>query len=242
MTTKQALSFVAGFVLLFAIYHFPEYYPLFWVMALFKIGFLLIAFITARAQGWKGLGGFGLAWKRPAATDLLKGLLAGMVIFTASFIISILAGFEKYEGVLPAAVVFKNLPMLLLMTVIPSVDEDILTRGYLFGHLAKWLPRGGWVLISAIVFLLNHIWRLGDGPAVLTYIFLMGLTLAYTVWQTRSLWLAFGIHWGSNLAFEYSNAFVKTKSLITHDGGTWVLAGCWAVGLVMALSLLSRRT
>lgn len=242
MTNKQALSFVAGFVLLFAIYHFPEYYPLFWVMAVFKIGFLLAAFITARAQGWKGLGGFGLALKKPAATDLLKGLLTGMVIFSASFIISLFAGFEKYEGMMPAAMVFKNLPMLLLMTVIPSVDEDILTRGYLFGHLAKWLPRWGWVLISAAVFLLNHIWRLGDGPAVLAYIFMMGLTLAYTVWQTRSLWLAFGIHWGSNLAFEYTNAFVKTTSLEKHDGGTWVLAGCWAVGLVVVITSVNRST
>jgi len=241
MQTKQAISFVTGLVILFSIYHYPEFNPLFWVMAVFKIGFIVAAFIVARVQGWKGLGGFGLALQKPAASDLLKGLGAGLLLFTVSLLIAILAGFEQYIGMASGEQVLKNLPMLLLMTAIPSIDEDILTRGYLWGHLSNWLPKWGWIIISAAAFLLNHIWRLNDGPAVLVYIFLMGLTLAYTVWQTRSLWLAFGIHWGSNLAFESSNAFLLTKSIVTHNGGTWVLAGCWAVALFTVILFVKER-
>ncbi|MBK6634902.1 MAG: CPBP family intramembrane metalloprotease [Chitinophagaceae bacterium] len=112
--------------------------------------------------------------------------------------------------------------MLLLMTAIPSIAEDILTRGYLYGHL-KFMKPLGWILLSAIIYVLNHIWRLNDGLPVLTYLFILGIVLAFAVWLTKSLWLAFGIHWGANIAFESSNSIIHTKALVQHDGSTCYL-------------------
>lgn len=224
---KSFFSFLAGFAILFSVYHFPEFFPVFWIMAVFKIGFLLVAFAVARLQGWRGLGGYGLGLQNDWVQHLLKGLLAGAIFFCLSVLASVLLGYEQITGVASAGAILQQLPLLLLMTVFPSIAEDILTRGYLYGHLAEKMKPATWVLVSALVYVLNHIWRLSDDPSVLTYLFILGLVLAQVVWQTKALWLAFGIHWGANIAFEASHSFLKTRSVVTHHGNTWLLAISW---------------
>jgi len=232
MSPKSILSFLSGFLILFFIYHFPEFFSSFWLMATCKIGFLAVAFVLARVQGWKGLGGYGLGLTNKWAADLLKGLMAGLFFFALSVFVSIQLGYEEITVVSSFSQVLNQLPMLLLMTAIPSVAEDILTRGYLFAHL-KFMKPFGWILLSSVVYVLNHIWRLTDGPAVLTYLFLLGLVLAAAVWIKRSLWLAFGIHWGANIAFESTHSLVQTKTLVQHEGPVWILAGTWALLLLV---------
>ncbi|MFA6276171.1 MAG: CPBP family intramembrane glutamic endopeptidase [Pedobacter sp.] len=235
MNKKAILSFLTGFVILFSIYHFPEFFNAFWIMAVCKVGFLLIAFLLALMQGWKGLGGFGLSLKSAWGYNLIKGLSIGLLGFGFSVLCSVGLGYERVAVYPTIQTLIKQLPTLLLMTSIPSIAEDILTRGYLFGHLGSKMKKEYWIFLSAIVFVLNHIWRLNDGAAVLTYLFLLGLLLAYTVWNTKSLWLAFGIHWGSNIAYESTNSLLNIESLVSHKGSTWVLAIIWGVILLIFL-------
>ena len=240
MPTRSLLSFAAGFLFLFVLYHFPEFFSAFWIMALFKIGFLVAAFFLARAQGWRGLGGYGLALKSNWLVQLLVGLLLGLAFFALSFYLSILLGYESIVSSKSIAAFAGQVPMLLLMTVFPSVAEDILTRGYLYAHLEKYMKPAYWVLLSALVYVLNHIWRLGDGAAVLSYLLLLGLVLAYAVIITKSLWLAFGIHWGANIAYESTRTLFTTTST-SSDASTWILAGCWGLLLVLLILWQSYR-
>jgi len=221
---KNWLPVILGFLLLFAVYHFPEFYNALWIAAVFKIGFLFVSFFVARFQGFAGLGGYGLNMHRGWPVNLLKGILTGILFFSLSVLMSVLFGFEGSISVAGAADFFKQVPLVLLMTVFPSVAEDILTRGYLYGHLKDEMNGKSFILLSAVVFVLNHIWRLGDHPAVLVYLFILGLALAYALWYSRSLWLAFGIHWGSNIAYESNAALVKTQSLTSNHESTWMLA------------------
>ena len=232
------LSFAAGFFLLFLLYHLPEFFPAFWIMAVCKIGFLAAAFFIGRLQGWKGLEGFGLDLRYGWWRQLLNGLLVGLLFFSLSVFISLSLGFEKYTGAMPVDVFLKNLPELLFMTFIPSIDEDILTRGYLFGHLFPKMKPWGWVVFSAFIYVLNHIWRLGEDISVLAYLFVLGLVLAVTVMYTRRLWWALGIHWGANIAFESSRGFVESNSGAAAHGSTWLLAGCWL--LLLGVFILFR--
>lgn len=240
MPNRRPLTVAAGFLLLFAIYHFPEFFSAFWIMALFKIGFLVAAFFLARAQGWRGLGGYGLGLTSNWLGHLTIGLVLGLAFFALSFYLSVLLGYESKTANSTIAAFASQLPMLLLMTAVPSVAEDILTRGYLYAHLQKYMKPAYWVLLSAVVYVLNHIWRLGDGPAVLSYLMLLGLVLAYAVLITKSLWLAFGIHWGANIAYESTRALFTTTST-SDDAGTWVLAGCWGVLLLLLILWQSYR-
>ena len=228
MTKKKIFSFVLGFLILFVVYHFPEFFSAFWIMATFKIGFLIVAFILARLQGWKSFGGYGLSFSPKWSFNLMKGLLMGLLFFGLSVFISIKLGYEQIAEISSFKSAIYQLPIILLMTAIPSIAEDILTRGYLYGHL-KSLKPVVWILLSSSVYVLNHIWRLDDGPAVLIYLFILGVVLASAVWVTKSLWLAFGIHWGANIAFESTNSVFQTKTLVEHNGPTWILAATWAL-------------
>jgi uncharacterized protein len=239
--SKNILSFIAGFILLFAVYHFPEFFSAFWIMAVFKIGFLLLAFLLARWQGWKGLGGYGLNIKRGWWLYLLNGLLTGVFFFSLSLLLSVMAGYETITSIESVQVVLRQLPLILLMTAFPSIAEDILTRGYLYGHLQNKVKPFTWIFISSVVYVLNHIWRLADDPSVLVYLFILGLVLAYTVWQTKSLWAAFGIHWGANIAFESGNSLYTSRSLVSHYGSTWLLALCWLLLLLLLLFVYPVR-
>ncbi len=238
---KSLIPFIPGFLLLFTIYHFPEFFSAFWIMALCKIGFILVAFFLARMQGWKGLGGYGLALRPGWWQHLLKGLFTGLFFFALSVFFSVLLGYDRMDGIATVDVILRQLPLLLLMTAIPSVAEDILTRGYLYGHLFSRMKAEIWVPVSAVLYVLNHIWRLQDDPSVLVYLFLLGLVLATTVWKTKSLWLAFGIHWGANIAFESTHSLVQTTPLVHHYGSTWLLAAVWLLLLVLMAFRLPRQ-
>lgn len=243
MNTRKWVSFLFGFLALFFIYHFPEFYTEFWITATFKIGFLAAAFLIALLQGWRGLGGYGLSFKRKWKKPLLIGILTGSGFFVLYFIISVLLGFQEVVSISTFDSVLKNLPLVLLMTAIPSIAEDILTRGYLFAHFRKIMTPFYWVLLSSVIYVLNHIWRLNDGVAVWSYLFLLGLVLAYSVLMVRSLWLAFGIHWGANIAFELINSSVEVNSAVNAAADTYVLAGAWGLllGILLLFSLLKSK-
>lgn len=229
MSKSKWVSFLIGFFTLFFIYHFPEFFTEFWITATFKIGFLLVAFLVALVQGYKGLRGYGLSLKNKWAKHLLRGTLTGLGFFLLYFIISVGLGYQELLSVSSFGSILKNLPIILLMTAVPSIAEDILTRGYLYAHLGTKLKPVIWVLLSSTVYVLNHIWRLNDGLAVLCYLFFLGLVLAYSVLMVKSLWLAFGIHWGANVAFEIINSSVQVRTLGDGIADTYLLAGVWGV-------------
>ena len=238
---KNLLSVLGGFLLLFAVYHFPEFYNELWIAAVFKIGFLFVSFFVARWQGLKGLAGFGLGLHKGWYANLLKGLLIGAVFFALSVLLSVILGYDQLTTVAPLADILKQLPLVLLMTVFPSVAEDILTRGYLYAHSKERMNMRVFILFSSSVYVLNHIWRLGDHPSVLIYLFILGLALAYALWQTRSLWLAFGIHWGSNIAYEHNASFIKTETVRGNHAGTWLLGLSFLLMLFFLLMVLKSK-
>jgi membrane protease YdiL (CAAX protease family) len=239
MSLKNKLSAIAGFLALFLIYHFPEFFQSIWIAAVFKIGFLFVAFVICRLQGWKGLEGYGLVFSNHWYRTLLAGLLTGIIAYILSLVCAIGYGFEHLQHSPSMFFLISTLPLTLVMTFFPSIAEDILTRGYLFGHLKNIRPII-WILFSSALYVLNHIRRLSDGTAVLGYLFLLGLVLAISVRAKKSLWLALGIHWGANIAFELVNAGVPLTVTTNQKASTWCLAIVWALVAVI-LGLLYRR-
>jgi membrane protease YdiL (CAAX protease family) len=231
-------SFIAGLLILFVIYHFPEFFSALWIAAVFKIGFLIAAFLLARWQGWKGLGGYGLVLHKGWIKNLLFGLVIGIAFFVLAEWLSIISGYEKLFSIATVAAIVNLLPLTLVMTFFPSIAEDILTRGYLYGHLKNRLKPAAFILVSALFYVLNHIWRLSEGAAVLSYLFVLGLALAWALWYTKSLWLTLGMHWGANIAFEMINSGTSTET-VNKAMSTWILAGCF--GLMWMVTILFRK-
>jgi membrane protease YdiL (CAAX protease family) len=232
---KNWILIIAGFIFLFFIYHFPEFFQPFWITVVFKIGFLVAAIFLCRLQGWKLLEGYGLSITGNWYSILLGGLLAGIVSFSLSIILSIGLKFEELKNIQSFSFFLKSLPLTLVMTFFPSIAEDILTRGYLFGHLKSVKPIF-WMLLSAAIYVLNHIWRLNDDLSVLSYLFLLGLVLSFCVVIMKSLWLALGIHWGANIAYELSKAGLQLNSFGDKNASTWILSLVW--GLILFIMVI----
>ncbi len=233
-------SVVSGFLLLFVVYHLPEFFSAFWVAAVFKIGFLILSFAVARWQGLKGLQAYGLGLKKGWLGYLLRGIMTGIFFYSLSILLSVLFKYESISGKPDLTQFLSRAPMIVLMTAIPSLAEDILTRGYLIPHLMNRLRANEWILLSAAVFVLNHIWRLNDGLAIISYLFILGISLALVVGLTKSLWLAFGIHWGANICFESSSMMVPTQSTNHDQANTWILALSYL--LLFIFLILTRNT
>jgi membrane protease YdiL (CAAX protease family) len=230
---KNWIAIIGGFLFLFFIYHLPEFFQSFWINAVFKIGFLAAAVFISRLQGWKFLEGYGLPFTRKWYAFLVGGLLAGFVSFSLSIIISVGLKFEVLLNIQPFRFFLNSLHLTLVMTFFPSIAEDILTRGYLYGNL-KVIKPFSWILLSAAIYVLNHIWRLDDGLSVLSYLFLLGLVLSVCVVIAKSLWLALGVHWGANIAFELSNTGLNLNSLDTN-ASIWILSLVWGIFLIVLI-------
>lgn len=231
---KHWISIITGFIILFFVYHFPEFFQSFAITAVFKIGFLITAIFLSRLQGWKFLEGYGLSFTGKWLSLLVGGLLVGFISFSISILLSVGLKFEELINIQTFYFFLKSLPITLLMTFFPSIAEDILTRGYLFGHLKSLKPIL-WILLSASIYVLNHIWRLNDDLSVISYLFLLGVVLSLTVDMTKSLWLALGIHWGSNIAFELSNAGLRLNNIGNTNASTWMLSITWGILLFILI-------
>lgn len=81
----------------------------------------------------------------------------------------------------------------LALTFVPSIAEDLLTRGLWYRRVAIGLP---YILLTATVYLLNHIFRLALGPLEWFRLFTFGLAYAAGIERTHTLWGAVGLHWG----------------------------------------------
>jgi membrane protease YdiL (CAAX protease family) len=191
-------------------------------------------------QGWKGLEGYGLSFTNNWYRVLATGVVIGFGAFVLSLVGSIGLQFEQLEDIQSFQFFLNSLPLTLLMTFFPSIAEDILTRGYFYGHLG-FLKPAVWILLSATIYVLNHIWRLDDGIPVLSYLFLLGLVLGVSVIAKKCLWLALGIHWGANIAFELSNSGLKLHTVINHEASTWTLATVWGLVLVTLAFVYQRQ-
>jgi membrane protease YdiL (CAAX protease family) len=71
------------------------------------------------------------------------------------------------------------------------------------------------ILISSIIFLLNHIYRLNDGYDVLLYIFLLGIILIIPLIYTNNLWITGFMHWTGNSFFFVTHNVILTQANLT---------------------------
>jgi uncharacterized protein len=161
-----------------------------------------LAWLGSRALGFRGMRAWYLD-ARPGWLRLLAlGLGLAMVAKFAAFAVGTHTG--VYELSWPGAVVgvdlARALAFLAISTFIASAAEDILTRGLVMRAFPRLGRHRVFILLSASLYVLNHIHRLQNGPAEWLMLFCFGLAYAAALWRTGTLWAAVGLHWGWNLA------------------------------------------
>lgn len=230
-------------LLLMAVYQLPEGIGIRWlgrmdVLALLWGLYYLVAWGVGRALGAPGfqafaLGrvpGFGLRFLGLLGAALAaKGLALGVGAALGVFRIAPLPSPPAPLGVIAAA----------LTTFVPSLAEDLLTRGLLWGRTPRAWGRAGFVALSAAFFVLNHVYRLNQGPMEWAFLFVLGLTYATALARESTLWAAVALHWGWNLA----NALVDLRwdvTLLRPGTAPWLSMAAHGVLLVLVLALPRR--
>jgi membrane protease YdiL (CAAX protease family) len=174
------------------------------VQAAFMLAMVWVAWPLGRWLGFRGYDAYALEWPRSTAVLLSGGLalalLAKYVAVCIGMAFGVYAARPPMQPSVAAVSFLSSIPWALLATFVPSIAEDILTRGFPYRALrVRWTP---WLFVpaSSALYVLNHVYRLGAGPAEWTMLFCFGLAYATALVRTGSLWLAVGLHWGWNLA------------------------------------------
>lgn len=192
--TRLRLALVAA--VLFIAYQMPQGVGKPWLMLLFPF----LAWWGSRLLGFGAMR----AWYLDARPGWLRLLALGLGLALLAKLGAVAVG--TYAGVYTVAwtggsggiVLLGTLGFLAFSTFVASTAEDILTRGLVL----RAFPNPGWsfILVSAALYVLNHIYRLHKGPVEWFMLLCFGLAYAAALWRTRSLWAAVGLHWGWNLA------------------------------------------
>jgi uncharacterized protein len=200
---------VIAFAFLFAVYSAAEgigvrVFHSMGVSALFLVAMLALAWPVGRWLGFRGYDAYALEWRRSTPLLVAGGLVLALLLKYVAVCVGMGLGVylaRPAETAAAAAMSFAyTLPLALVVTFLPSIAEDLLTRGFIFR--AKRTPWAPWafVLVSALAYLLNHVFHLPGGPAEALMLLCFGLAYATAVVRTGNLWLAVGLHWGWNLA------------------------------------------
>lgn len=208
----------AAFTLLFVLYQLPEGLGMRLLHSVPVLGALMLlfhaaAFAVGRRLPARGYDAYAMRLSPGAGHTLALllplGVLAKVLALLAGSRLGVYALQSPAAPPTPAGVL---LPLLVaaLFTFVPSVAEDLLTRGLLYRATpGTWAPPL-FVLFSAAVYVLNHVYRLTEGPLAWLRLFCFGLAYAAALARTGSLWAAVALHWGWNLANEALPLFVST--------------------------------
>lgn len=194
--------------LLFFFYQLPQGVGNPYLLLLFP----LLAWWASRTLGFAGMRAWyldaGPGWLRLLALGLALAIMAKF----AAVAVGTVAGVYSFAwaGAPGATALMGTLAFLAFSTFVASTAEDILTRGLVlraFPHLGqRWI----FVVVSAALYVLNHVYRLHKGPVESFMLFCFGLAYAAALWRTRTLWAAVGLHWGWNLANGLLDNFAET--------------------------------
>lgn len=243
---------IAAFLILFLLYQSAEgvgqrLLGSMAVQAGLMISMMIVAWPVGRfllRQG--GYGAYALGWRRDVPMLLVLGILIAFVGRAAGLWLGVMTHVYTVGPLAPGAgthglMILAGLGLALVSTFIPSIAEDILTRGLWWRVGGPWLRGMRFVLISSLIYLLNHIYRLDRGPSEWVELFCFGLAYATAMTLTGTLWAAVGLHWGWNLANMLLDQYLAVEGVPGQAAWSSAAANLLMLVIVLALPLYRRR-
>lgn len=241
---NKNLRIILGFLLLFLLYHTAEYFVLFQynpvAFLLVQAAFFITAWLLAKWQGFKGLSAWGMDTGKRWLKHLLLGMGMGLVLYGLSYAISLALGSEMVRDIPGTSVILPQLALFCFGVFFSSFSEDLFTRGYLYAHFGKKIPAAAFVLISATVYLLNHIYRLNSGWETCTYLFALGILFAIPLVLTKRLWFTGGMHWMGNTFFYLTHGIINTETISGKPAPNTIFIIC--ILLMIPVSMFVIKT
>lgn len=178
----------------------------------------VLAHFIAKWQGLAGLSSYKLSWNANSKKLLATGLLSGVITYTLSFIISLSTGREIIQANMqPGIGPLVKVMLCIAGTFLPSIAEDIITRGYLYTVFGSRWNKVIFVIVSSLLYVLNHTYKLTAHDEGLLYLFITGIALAIPLVLTNSLWFTIGLHWACNTVYRITNDVLQSTSVETYS-------------------------
>ena len=161
---------------------------------------------------------------------LLSGMLVGIVLMSAAFLLIWLAGGLQPLALNWNAEVARSLAVWFIFFIFVAVNEEVVARGYVQGLLKARLGVTAGIIGNSLIFAALHLANSGvlDSPIPLLNLFLAGVLMALAREQTGSLWAPIGIHltWnffqGNLYGFAVSGMDTPTLISIKTQGPGWL--------------------
>ena len=232
------------FLILFLAYQAPEGIGMrllqsMSVLSVLMLLFFPVAWLVGRAMGFRGYDAWFLDLRKSALVLLCVCFIAAISAKVAAIFLGMHLGIYQIASN-QLSLTFVSLLSAMAMTFFPSVAEDIVTRGFvmrIFPVGSRWLAI---VLVSSVVYVLNHIYRLANGPVEWLMLFCFGLAYASVMVASKSLWPAVGLHWGWNFAGAMSDQ-VADITLLDRQSQSFLSAGVHLVLFAICLVWIRQR-
>lgn len=245
---SMSMRRVTAFLVLFALYQSAEgvgadLLHSFPAQAALMTTCVLAAWPVGRWLGYRGYDAYALTG-RHGMFWLAAGLLLAGLANLASLALGLGLGIFAWKGggaVDLSAFAPGTFVMAAVSTFVPSLAEDILTRGFWWRASGIRWTGPGFVAFTATVYTLNHIYRLANGPAEWLMLFSFGVAYASAMLRSGSLWSAVGLHWGWNLSNMLFGGMLPVE-VRDHPQAQmlWGLVNLAVAAIVLALPHTSR--
>jgi len=182
------------------------------ILILFVLAIVVVA-VVAYLLGLNGLAAFGLGFEPNWWKYYASGLLVGMAVLAVLESIGVYFQIREVSDFhFNPANLIRHFLWILLTNFPAAAAEDLLTRGYPF-YFMQDQPLVVFVAVSTLLYVLNHVIRLVTKPVTdWFYLPFVGVTLAYALARTGSLWLVIGLHQSINACSYMMQQMMKVKT------------------------------
>jgi len=182
-----------------------------WAVMFFVVAHLVAKFLL-RVDG---LSGLGLSLKNGWVKWTLLGFILGFGIWALKYWVFYQIGKFEVEGTMGSGYIVPMLAQAMLGMLLASAINDVMIRGYWLAYCKKTDLMKWYLLIVTILYAFDDFWIEGIDLTNLLFSAVLGISLAYTVVKTGTIWMAIGIHWGGNMMY---------RTMFGFDGqGVWHL-------------------
>ncbi len=162
------------------------------------IPFIGIILFTGLVKGNRFIyNSFAMNYENNGFKALFLGLLIGFFMNGVCVLAAVIHGDIK----LSFGFTLSQLPIILFALVcvfIQSASEEMWYRGFLYERIHANYPLWLAIIMSGLIFGFGHMFNNGVSILAVINIMVIGLAFAMAKWQSRSIWLVFGIHTGWN--------------------------------------------
>lgn len=214
-----------------------------------EIILIVVVLLYCRFFEKRGLRTAGFCKKR-WFVNYLKGAVLGMLFFAAAYLVCLVTGSIRCEGI-SDQMVPGYLVGYLFGYLIQGMAEEVLCRGYLFVSLSRRYSVSYSAVLSASFFALLHGMNSGLSFLAMFNIFLFGIFAALMLVRYENIWIVGAFHslWnfaqGNLFGVQVSGMEVQNSVLATTskenfsviNGGNFGMEGGLGVTLVLGIGI-----